>query len=94
MFGFFKNTEKKIAKRQIRNNIRTAKQIIKELPESEMKRNGGLNDLIKRTQVNIAGSLLGYGLVCQSVAVYSINSEKLKTLDCLDREVWQAVNKC
>lgn len=94
MFGFFENNNKKIAKKQIKNNIRTAKQIIKELPRDVLREEGGMEALIKRTQVNIAGSLLGYGLVCQSVAVYGLDIDDFRSLEDLDKAVNKVITSC
>ena len=55
-----KNSEE-IIKEQVGYGLATAEQVIKNLPEADLDKIGGLEGLLRRTQINIVDSLLRYG---------------------------------
>jgi len=53
--------EEEIVKEQVSYGLATAEQVIKNLPEADLDKMGGLEGLLKRTQINIVDSLSKYG---------------------------------
>jgi hypothetical protein len=95
MFKFFKKKNpKSIVKKQIKSGMISAEQVIKELPETDLEKMGGITGLLDQTKTNIADSLSTYGFTYESRIVISMDTKSFSNINQFERNLCQAVGVC